>query len=177
MEGPVTKIIDLYYVSEELVNGAEIGLEEEEFDLELLFQNLATEFEAVDKKKVEMDKYEDERKEVEKDLPNNRIGVVEIGSANEMNMVGPCYDKPNENDNEEYDNDETIVDEDEGEKEKDVTKPTENKETKGPTEKEHDEIVEASYVGDHYQKEIGEEKDENKGAIKREAPTVFLVQF
>ncbi|KAF0441307.1 hypothetical protein F8M41_003851 [Gigaspora margarita] len=102
-----------------------------------------------------MDKYEDERKEVEKDLPNDRIGVVKIGIADEMSMVGPCCekrievekdeimearreeesgvkkdekdDKPNENDNEEYDDDKTIVDENEGEKEKDVTKPTKKK--------------------------------------------------
>ncbi|RIB21425.1 hypothetical protein C2G38_2300217 [Gigaspora rosea] len=37
-----------------------------------------------------MDKYEDERKEEEEDLPNDRIRVAEIGSADEMNMVVPC---------------------------------------------------------------------------------------
>ncbi|RIB22550.1 hypothetical protein C2G38_2295064, partial [Gigaspora rosea] len=39
---------------------------------------------------VEMDKYEDERKEEEEDLPNKRIRVAEIGSADEMNTVVPC---------------------------------------------------------------------------------------
>ncbi|RIB03751.1 hypothetical protein C2G38_2224152 [Gigaspora rosea] len=39
---------------------------------------------------VEIDKYEDERKEEEEDLHNNRIRVAEIGSADEMNTVVPC---------------------------------------------------------------------------------------
>ncbi|KAF0474104.1 hypothetical protein F8M41_024782 [Gigaspora margarita] len=145
-----------------------------------------------------MNKYEDKRKEEEKDLSNDRIGVVEIEKANEMNIVGPCYEKgievemdeimedgreeesgvkkdekdnkPNENDNEEYDDDETIVDEENIEE---FRRKNDFKKTKGPTEIENTEIEETLY-------EIEVEKNEDKGAVKigkKEAQTVFLVQF
>ncbi|KAF0429794.1 hypothetical protein F8M41_005629 [Gigaspora margarita] len=94
------------------------------------------------------------------------------------------------------DDDEMIVNEEDGKKEKDVTKPTKKKDldnacelwikkveklrrknnfkkTKGPTEKEYAKIEETPY-------KIGVEKNKDKGAIKigkREASTIFLVQF
>ncbi|KAF0399942.1 hypothetical protein F8M41_009635 [Gigaspora margarita] len=52
-----------------------------------------------------------------------------------------------------------------------------SKEKKGSTKEEYAKIKEMPYVSYCYGKEIKEEKNEDKGAIKREAQTIILVQF
>ncbi|RIB00077.1 hypothetical protein C2G38_2235747 [Gigaspora rosea] len=113
----VTEVFDTYHIANELketFNCAELGPVERKVAFELL-QNLVAEYNDLvqelapkeekkviqeslgkeverDKKKVlevEMDMYEDERKE-EEDLPNDRIRVAEIESAGEINLVVPC---------------------------------------------------------------------------------------
>ncbi|RIB05512.1 hypothetical protein C2G38_2219464 [Gigaspora rosea] len=112
----VMEILDLYYILEVPVDSAKIGLEEGKAGLELLFQKLAAMYddlvqelapkeeqkviqESLGKEvekdeeielEVDIDKYGNERNK--EDLPKDQFKVVEIGSANEMNMVGPCYE-------------------------------------------------------------------------------------
>ncbi|RIB04790.1 hypothetical protein C2G38_2221393 [Gigaspora rosea] len=72
---------------------AEIGAADGTFTLGLCHKQCEKDEEV--ELEVETDKYEDKRKEEEKDLPNDQTRVVEIGSSDKTNTVGPCYEKGN----------------------------------------------------------------------------------
>ncbi|RIB02787.1 hypothetical protein C2G38_2226863 [Gigaspora rosea] len=120
------------------------------------------------------------------------------GSSDKTNIVGSCYKKGIENENDEIieaerkersgikknekddDDNKTILDEEDSEKEKDKVEEFKRikdfKKTKGPTKKEHAKIEDTAGTSEGRKNGIGVEKKVFKmGKEKRESQTVYIV--